>query len=119
MTVLILASPADAITINPDVEVKLVVGGRAILEHGEPFARVAFTDTKVERSPVADGFVAIAPLAGLLNGDTLVVYVVLSSGHLAQPLEVMVTVGTSQWLRLTTGDADGDGLAFGACARSS
>lgn len=100
------------ITLDLDVEVELLVGGRAVLEEREPFA-VVLTNTHIERSPVANGLAAVTPFAALLGRNTLGVDVVLSRGGLALPVEVLLAIRASQGLSLTVAKAERDSLRLG------
>jgi hypothetical protein len=110
----VLAGSAEVVTLDLDAVVELLVGGRAVLEDGQPLA-VVLANTKVDGSPVADGLAAITPLATLLGRDTLGVDVVLSGSGLALPLVVGLTVRAGQGLELRVAQAKRDGLRFGTC----
>lgn len=114
-TILVLARTAEVVTLDLHVEVKLGGGGRAVLEQRKPLA-IVVTDTKVDRSPVADRRAAVTPLATSLGGNTLGVNVVLSGSGLVLPLVVGGAVGASQGVELAVGrDSERDGLGFGTC----
>lgn len=115
-TVFILAASAKIITLNPDIEIQLGVGGRAVLENREPLA-VVLADTKVKRGPVANRLATITPLAGSLGRDTLVVDIVLGRGDLALPFEVGLAVRAGQWVNVSILNVERDGLGFGTYAR--
>ena len=99
-------------TAELDIVVKLLGGGGAVLEDGQPLA-VVDTNTKVDRGPVADGLRAVTPLAALLGGNTLGVNVVLSRGNLALPLVVGLAVRASQGLERVVAKVKRDGLGLG------
>lgn len=105
---------AQVVTNQLDLKVQVGVGGGHVLEHGEPGGTGAVANTQVHGGPVTDGLGAIAPLATLLNGDTLVVDIVLSGSGLALPLEVLGTVGAGQRALAARGRVERDGLGLGA-----
>lgn len=114
LAILVLASSAEVVTLDLDVEVELVVGGRSVLEDRQPFA-VVLANTKVERSPVADGTVTVAPLAGHLGGNALGVDVVLGGSRLALPVVVLFAVGAGQGVLGASVSLQRDGLGLGTC----
>lgn len=110
--IFVLARPTEVVALDLDVEVELLVGSRAVLEEGEPFA-VVLANTHVKRGRVANRLGTVSPLTSLLGGNTLGVDVVLSRGVLALPLEVILSTGAGEGVSFATLEGDRDGLSFG------
>lgn len=114
LSILVFAGSAKVVTLDLDVEVELLVGGRGVLEDREPFA-VVLADTEVDGGPVTGVTGAVTPLAALLSRNTGRVDIVLGRGGLALPVVVSRTVGASQWLGLAAVEAEGNGFTFSTC----
>jgi len=114
LAIAVLAVANHVVTHELDGEVKLGIGGRCVLEDGEPCHAVAVSNTKVERSIVAKVAVRASPLAAVRDGCTGRVDVVLGRGTLSLPLVVILgrrhrEVLGSAWLSVKR-----DSLAFSA-----
>lgn len=86
--VLILAGAAQVVTDNFNVEVEVSISGGLIMEDGDPGRAVLLSNTNVDRSPVADVFTRVTPLAGFLGGDALRVDIVL--GRSIHPIPAII-----------------------------
>lgn len=118
VTILILASAREAVSLDFDLELELGVGGGLVLEDGDPFlAILVLADTKVDRSPVADVFALLAPLAGVFRLKTRGVDVVLSRGGHVLPEEVLEGIGAGQGILGTGRREERDDLRFGTLIR--
>ncbi len=71
------------------------------------------TDPKVRRSPISHVGTVGTPLAGIMNGNTLVVYVVLCARRQPVPSEVVVGIRASQRTRAFRLSVQRDDLIFG------
>lgn len=103
---------AEIVTNNLDLEVKVRIGGGSVLEHGQECFFAVIADTEVHRGEVTHVLALGTPLATLLGGDTLVVDVVLSGSVLVVPLEVVLAVGASERLGLTSRCPERDSLGL-------
>ena len=92
LAIRVLAAAGNVVANDLDAEVKLCGRGRRILENRQPCGTGAVTDTEVERSEVAPWVVLSAPLASVLDRDTLRVNVVLRGGVATLPVVVVVGV---------------------------
>lgn len=112
LAVLVFTRSTEVVTLDLNVEVELHAGGGTVLEDRKPLA-IVLTDTEVDGSPVTNRLGTITPLAALLGAGALGVYIVLSGGDLALPLEVGFAVRASQGLKLIVAKGQRDGLRFG------
>lgn len=114
----VLASAGHVVTLELNVEVKLLIRGGLVLENREPSSAVGVADTEVDRSPVTNGLVAVGPGAALLNTDAKRVDVVLSRGGLALPLVVELLVRAGKRVVSVGLDINRNNHGLGTCKKN-